>query len=387
MQNTTFHVAFRDFVHELYNDHPVVPLHAPRIGPHEQALVQECLVSTMVSYVSPFVQRLEDLICSITGSPYAIATVSGTSALQVALLLSGVRVGDLVLTPTLTFVATANAIRHAGADPVFLDSELGGLGLCPLALDTFLRTQTYRSKDGSLCDKQSHRRIAACVPVHIFGKPCQVQSILELCNEFDIPMVEDSAESLGSRVGTRACGTWGRLGILSFNGNKIATTGGGGMILTANPILAKQARHLTTTAKIPHPYEFYHDETAFNYRMPGINAALGCAQLDQLDSIIENKRQTTSAYQSFFEKWDIPLLLEDSGSTSNYWLNAIQLQDLETRNEFLLQMQEWGIQCRPIWNLLHTLPMYRNSLKDATPNAEWLQARYVNIPSSVRPHP
>lgn len=380
----SLHMAFRDLVLDMYKDRPIVPLHIPRIAPQDRQSVMECLESTMVSYVSPFVQRFENKVCDFTGAPYAVAMVNGTTALHIALLLAGVRSGDLVICPTLTFVATANAVRHAGAEPIFLDCEKITYGLSPEALQNFLATQSYRTKEGILVEKETNRRIAACVPVHIFGKPCQINAIKTICDVYEIPLVEDAAEALGSSVGGKACGTFGTLGVLSFNGNKVVSTGGGGMILSGNEALAKKGRHLTTTAKVPHPFEFFHDETAFNFRMPGLNASLGCAQMDVLPATLANKRDTAEIYHRFFQSFGISTLQEEQETTSNYWLNAIELENLDARNEFLESMQGFGIQCRPIWNLLHTLPMYRDCLRGNTDNAEWLQARVVNLPSSVR---
>lgn len=384
METSDLFNAFRTLLYDLYEDRPSIPLHVPRIGKEEKKWVAECLETTMVSYVSPFVTQMENKICQITGSPFAVATVNGTSALQTALLVSGVQTGDLVLAPTLTFVATANAIRHAGAEPVFLDSDLITLGLSVSSLQSFLKEHTFRDRQGILRENRSKRKIAACVPVHIFGKPCAIQEILALCSDFQIPVVEDAAEALGSTVAGKACGTWGTAGILSFNGNKIVTTGGGGMILTADANLASRARHLTTTAKCSHPWEFFHDETAFNFRMPGLNAALGCAQLERFESTLSDKRETANIYQSFFEKFENPIVREEQDTCYNHWLNAIQFQDLDARNEFLQLSSSANIQCRPIWNLIHTLPMYSECLRMETPNAEFLQQRFVNIPSSVR---
>lgn len=374
---------FSAFAHSLYNEGPV-PLHAPRFDGNEQRYAAQCLESTFVSYVSPFVKQLEAQVCAYTGIAHAVATSSGTTALHLALRLCNAGPGDLVLCPTLTFVATANAICYTGAEPLFMDCEKTTLGMDPAILENFLTRETTLASDGTLRHRSSQRRIAACVPVHILGFPCQIEAIAEICQRWNLPLVEDAAESLGSTRSGRHCGTWGRLGILSFNGNKIVTTGGGGMLLTNDDGLAEQARHLSTTAKVAHPYLFVHDQLGYNYRMPGINAAIGCGQMERLDAFVADKRATAERYADFFAKQGVFHYREESGSKANYWLNAIRLNNAAERDAFIECAQQNQVQCRPLWNLMHTLPMYQHCLRTSTENALWLQERIVNIPSSVR---
>ncbi len=373
-----------DFIKSLYPNENPIPLHAPRFIGNEKRYLTDCIESTYVSYVGEYVSRFEAMIANYTGARCAIALVNGTCALHIALKLAGVRPGDEVLTQALTFVATANAICYCGAQPIFLDSDKTTLGMSPEKMASFLEKETLIKDDGYCYNKRNGKRIAACVPMHVFGHPVQVEKIRELCDKYHLPLVEDSAESLGSFYKGRHTGTYGRAGILSFNGNKPVTTGGGGMIITDDELLANRARHITTTAKIPHKWEFIHDEVGYNYRMPNLNAAIGCAQMERFVHVLENKRATARLYQGFLQEMDIPFIAEPAHARSNYWLNAILLKDRKQRDEFLAYGVDNGIQVRPVWRLMTQLPMYRNCQSTAIDRAMWLEDRVVNLPSSVR---
>jgi aminotransferase in exopolysaccharide biosynthesis len=320
-----------------------------------------------------------------TGAKYAIATVNGTAALQVALLLAGVEPGDEVLTQAITFVATANAISYCGAKPVFLDSDRLTLGLSSDSLEEFLVSDCIQENDGYTYNRKTRKRISVCVPVHILGHPAQIKAIKALCNHYNISLVEDAAEALGSFFQDKHTGTFGKLGILSFNGNKIITTGGGGMILTDDEELGVMAKHLTTTAKVAHRWEYVHDQVGFNYRLPNINAAMGCAQMEILQDLLLKKRELATEYKAFFETIRIPFVSEPEGSCSNYWLNAVLFNSLKERNDFLEYSNDRGVMTRPLWTPLPKLPMYLKCQTDRLENAYWLEERLVSIPSSVRP--
>jgi len=372
-----------NFIKSLYPDENPVPLHAPRFTGNEKKYVIDAIDSTFVSSVGEYVNRFEEMICEITGAKYAIATVNGTCALHVSLKLAGVQPNDEVITQTLSFVATGNAISYCGARPIFLDVDRETLGLAPGALKDFL-TSNAQIKNGNCYNRITDNRIAACVPMHTFGHPCEIDSIAEICEHYNIALIEDSAESLGSTYKGRHTGTFGRFGIYSFNGNKTVTCGGGGAIVTNDEALAKKVKHITTTAKVPHPYEYVHDMTGYNYRLPNLNAALACAQLEQLDFFIENKRELAGLYQDFFASLNIPFVQEAMNARSNYWLNAIIMPDRKTRDEFLKATNETGVMTRPVWRLLNKLEMYKDCQTDVLENAKWLEDRVVNIPSSVR---
>ena len=373
-----------DFIKSLYPNENPVPLHAPRFLGNEKRYLTDCIDSTYVSYIGKYVNRFEEMIVEYTGARYAVAIVSGTCALHIALKLAVVSPGDEVLTQTLTFVATANSICYCGAQPVFLDSDRSTLGMSPDKMEAFLETETLLKDDGNCYNKKSGKRIAACVPMHVFGHTVQIDKIKALCDDYHIPLIEDSAESLGSLFKGKHTGTYGKAGILSFNGNKPVTTGGGGMIITDDELIANRARHITTTAKVPHKWEFVHDEVGYNYRMPNINAALGCAQMELLPKFLGNKRQLADIYRNFFEKIGINFLSEMTDCRSNYWLNAIVLKDKNERNEFLQYAHSSGVMCRPLWRLMNNLEMYKHCQTDDLENAKWLEDRVVNIPSSVR---
>ena len=372
-----------DFIKSLYPSENPVPLHAPRFIGNERKYVVDAIDSTFVSSVGRYVDKFEKMICEITGAKFAIATVNGTCALHVALELAGVQSGDEVITQSLSFVATANAISYCGAKPIFLDVNRKTLGLDPVALEDFLKVST-RIKNGACYNSVTGKRITACVPMHTFGHPCQIDVIADICEQYHIILIEDAAESLGSTYKDRHTGTFGLFGIYSFNGNKTVTCGGGGAIVTNDEGLAKKAKHITITAKTPHPYEYVHDMTGYNYRMPNLNAALACAQLEQLDFFVENKRELAGRYHEFFESLDIQFIHEPEHAHSNYWLNGIILLDKKTRDEFLKATNEAGVMTRPIWRLLNRLEMYKDCRTDSLINAQWLEERVVNIPSSVR---
>lgn len=369
-------------VRGVVGDEQFVGLHVPHIAELEKQRVQECLDSTFVSSVGAFVTEFERGIADFTGAGHAIAVSNGTSALQVALELAGVGTGDDVIVPTLSFVATANAVAHTGAQPYFVDSDEATLGLSVEAVEEVLRAA--RSTSDGLINAATDRRIGAIVPMHTLGHPMRIAELVALAGEYGVPVVEDAAESLGSTVGGRHTGTFGRLGILSFNGNKILTTGGGGMILTDDDELAHRARHLTTTAKLPHRWEFEHDEIAYNYRMPNLNAALGVAQLERLPRFLADKRRLAARYQrAFAEVVDVEFLAEPVGTQSNYWLCGVRVAEgLSARDGLLEAANDAGLQCRPFWNLLHTQAPYRHLPHAAVPVAEALHASVVCIPSS-----
>lgn len=373
-----------DFIKSLYPTENPVPLHAPRFSGNEKKYLIDCIDTTYVSYVGEYVTRFEDEIRKYTGAKYAIAVSSGTSALHVALLLAEVAPGDEVITQPLTFIATANAISYCSARPVFVDVERPTLGLDPEKLDEFLLNNGILKPDGRCYNKATGRKIAACVPMHTLGHSARIEQVTEICKRYGIPVVEDAAEALGSFYKGQHAGTFGELGILSFNGNKPVTTGGGGMIITNNETLAAKAKHLTTTAKQAHPWEFVHDEVGYNYRMPNINAAVGCAQMECFAATLENKRTTTQMYDQFFNEIGIPFITEPVHARSNYWLNAIVLKDRQERDRFLAYAAGKGIQARPVWTLMPNLSMYRHCQGASIETAQWLEDRLVNIPSSVR---
>lgn len=375
--------SFINLVRSIYKCDTPVSLHEPSFTGNEKQYLLEVLASTYVSSVGEYVDRFETACAEYTGTKFAIATVNGTAALHIALLLAGVRPGEEVITQALTFVATCNAIHYCGAEPVFVDVDKENLGLSSQALNNFL--QEFAEIRGHLVwNKHTGRRIAACVPMHTFGHPVNITDISTLCKQYAIPIVEDAAEALGSRWSDQHCGTFGSLGILSFNGNKIITSGGGGMILTDDPALAKQAKYLTTTAKQPHPWLFFHDQVGFNYRMPNLNAALGLAQLESLHSKLIAKRKLAAQYQEWSKPHPWQFLSESPHTQANYWLNALILNDRTERDLFLLQTNAQGIMTRPIWEPMHHLPMYQHCYHDGLINTDWLADRVVNIPSSVK---
>jgi len=375
-----------DFIRELYNNpKDFVPLHAPVFQGNEKKYLNECIDSTFVSSVGRFVTKFEEMVAEYTGAKYAVAVSNGTSGLQVALMLAGVQPGNEVITQPLTFVATANAIKHVGAQPVFVDVDKDTMGLSSEKLIDWLKSNVKIDlKTNKPINKKTKKHISACVPMHTFGHPCKIDKIVEICLQYYIPVVEDSAESLGSFYKEKHTGTYGLLGIFSFNGNKTITTGGGGMIITDNEKLAKKAKHITTIGKVPHKWEYIHDIIAFNYRLANLNAALGVAQMEQLDKFVENKRETAEKYRLFFKGTGIELFKEPANSRSNYWLNVILLNDRNERDKFLEFTNENGVMTRPVWRLMNKLEMFKDCQIGNLCNAEWLKDRVVNIPSSIR---
>ncbi|MCT7626102.1 LegC family aminotransferase [Aliarcobacter butzleri] len=371
-----------DFIKQTFKTKEFIPLHEPRFIGNEKKYLNKCIDSTFVSSVGKYVDRFEKEFASYVGSKYAIATVNGTAALHISLILADVKKDDEVITQPLTFIATSNAISYIGAKPIFLDVDLDTMGLSPKSLKNFLETNC-EVKDNICINKTTGKTIKACVPMHTFGYPCKIEEIKEICDIWNIALVEDAAESLGSFYKNKHTGTFGKIGAFSFNGNKIITSGGGGVIVTDDEVLAKRAKHITTTAKIPHPYEYVHDEIAYNYRLPNINAALLVAQLEQLERFLVSKRELATKYKEFFSNLDINFIEEPKDSKSNYWLQAILLNDLNQRNEFLEFTNKNGVMTRPIWKLMNELEMFKDCQKDDLKNAKYLEERVVNIPSSV----
>jgi perosamine synthetase len=372
-----------EFIREQFRSRDFIPLHAPVFQGNESKYVMDTLESTFVSSVGAFVDKSEQLMVDISGAKKAVAVVNGTSGLQIAMQLAGVKPGDEVITQALTFVATANAINYTGAEPIFLDVDYDTMGLSPKAVEEFLQTHAEKRESG-VFNKATGKRISACVPMHTFGFPVHMDELLEVCAEWGLAVVEDAAESLGSYYKGKHTGALGDLGIFSYNGNKIVTCGGGGMIVTNSEEMGKRAKHITTTAKIPHPFEYVHDQVGYNFRMPNLNAALVCAQLEQLDTFLDNKRNLANSYASFFKSQGIKFRQETENTKANYWLMCIELNDLAERNSFLKSTNDAKTMTRPIWQLMYRLPMYQNCFRDDQRNAEYLEARIVNIPSSVR---
>ncbi len=370
-----------NFIKDIYKK-DFIALHEPVFIGNEKKYLNECIDSTFVSSVGKYVDKFEEMLADYVGSKYAVAVSNGTSALFVALKLVGVKEGDEVITQPLTFVATANAISYCGAKPVFVDVDLDTLGLSPKSLKEFLE-KNCEIIDNKCINKTTGKIIKACVPMHTFGHPTKIDEIKEICDKWHIELVEDAAESLGSFYKNKHTGTFGKVGIFSFNGNKIITAGGGGVIVTDDEELAKKAKHLTTTAKIPHPYEYIHDEVGYNFRMPNINAALLVAQMENLDKFLENKRELAEKYGEFFDSIGIKFIKEPKNAKSNYWLNAIKLYNKKQRDEFLEYSNKNKVMTRPIWRLMNKLPMYNNCQRDELKNAEYLEERIVNIPSGV----
>lgn len=372
------------FIREIFNTDGVIPLHEPKFISNEKKYLNECIDSTYVSYAGAFVERFETMVSDFTGSRFAVSTANGTLALHLALMIEGVRPGDEVLTQALTFVATANAISHCGARPIFIDCDRNTLGMSPQKLQEFLEENALLGDDGICYNKKTGEKVAACIPVHVFGHPAEIRDIKGICDSYRIPIIEDAAESLGSFSTGKHTGTFANLGILSFNGNKVITTGGGGMVITDDEKLAGKARHIATTAKVGDSWKFIHDEIGFNYRLPNINAAIGCAQMEKIHTFLENKRELALIYKEFFGNMGIEFFVEKGGCRSNYWLNTIILKDRAQRDEFLEYAHKNNIMSRPAWALLNTLPMYTDCERDDLGNSRWLQDRIVNLPSSVR---
>lgn len=370
-----------EFVRDQYQTQEFIPLHAPTFAGNEKAYVMETIDSTFVSSVGKFVDEFERKMEAFTGSARAVATVNGTAALHAALYMAGVERGDLVITQALTFVATCNALYHMGAEPIFVDVSPVSLGLCPKAVNAFLE-ENAQVTEGGCIHKQTGRRIKAVVPMHTFGHPVELDELIAVCLKWHITLVEDAAESLGSFYKGKHTGTLGEFGAVSFNGNKIITTGGGGMVLCGTEEAGRRTKHVTTTAKVPHPYEFFHDEPGFNYRMPNLNAALGCAQMEVLERYLAQKRQLAQQYQAFFAGSDVTFVVEPEYAQSNYWLNAIICADAQQRNELLEQTNAAGVMTRPIWQLMHRLPMFEQALRGDLTHSEFIEAHLINLPST-----
>ena len=372
-----------DYIKELYGQ-DFVPLSVPQFIGNEKKYLNECIDTTFVSSVGKFVDRFEEDMAAYTGAKRAVVCVSGTNALHMAMMMAGVERDDEVLTQALTFIATCNAISYIGACPVFIDVDKQTMGLSPDAIKAWLFTHA-EVKGGQCYNKQTGRRIKACVPMHTFGHPVRIEELAAICAEWHVELVEDAAESIGSRYKGKHTGLFGKVGVLSFNGNKTITTGGGGMLLFNDEALGAMAKHLTTQAKVPHRWEFRHDHIGYNYRMPNINAALGCAQLEHLDEYVADKRATATAYAEFFKQVDdIQFFTEPENCFSNYWLNAVILKDHEAQQGFLQYSNDHGVMTRPIWELMSRLPMFEHCQHDELENTVFFADRVVNIPSSVR---
>jgi perosamine synthetase len=361
-----------------------IPLHEPRFKGNERAYVMDAIDSTFVSSDGKYVNEFERLMAEITGVKYAVAIVNGTNALHLSLIVAGVNGGDEVLTQPLTFIATANAISYANAIPHFVDCDKETMGLSPKKLDLYL-AKISEMREGECFNKETNRKISACVPMHTFGLPLYIDELAKVCDKYGITLIEDAAEGLGSYYKGQHLGSFGKLGVFSFNGNKTCTTGGGGAIVTNDEEIAKRIKHLSTQAKVQHQWEYSHDAIGYNYRMPNLNAALGCAQLEQLPSYLASKRELSAIYFEFFKQFsEVKLVREIEDASSNYWLNSIILENRKARDEFLVQTNAKGIMTRPVWNLLNTLEMFKQCPTANLQNAEWLADRVVNITSSVR---
>ena len=371
-----------NFIRETYQTNDFIPLHAPQFSGNEQAYVADTITSTFVSSVGKYVNEFEANIESVTGCGKAIATSSGTSALHTALYMAEVNRNDLVLTQALTFVATCNSLHHMGAAPVFIDTSPRSLGLCPIATEAYLSQHAYINERGICTHKQTQQTIRAVLPMHTFGHPVELDELKDICERWNLCLVEDAAESLGSYYKGQHTGTVGDFAALSFNGNKIITTGGGGMLLTNSEAAGARAKHLTTTAKVPHPYEFYHDEAGFNYRMPNLNAALGCAQLESLPQFLAQKRALAEHYQQFFSDSDFQFVQEPDYARSNYWLNAVICPDKDRREQLLKATNQENVMTRPVWQLMHRLPMFKNAMRGPLSHSEMIESRLINLPSS-----
>jgi len=373
-----------DFIRSLFQTDEFIPLHEPIFIGNEKLYLNDCIDSTFVSSVGKYVDIFEEEFAGKVGSKYAIATVNGTAALHISLILADVKAEDEVITQPLTFIATCNAISYIGAKPIFIDVDLDTMGLSPISLKEFLE-ENCELINNQCVNQKTKKIIKACIPMHTFGHSCKIQEIKNICDAWNITLVEDAAESLGSYYKKKHTGTFGKLGAFSFNGNKIITSGGGGVIVTDDEALAKRAKYLTTTAKVPHKWEYVHDEIGFNYRMPNLNAALLVAQLEKLEYFLHSKRELALKYEEFFSSSDdMKFIKEPKDSQSNYWLQAIILKDVKKRNEFLEFTNKNGVMTRPIWKLMNELEMFKSCQVSDLRNSKYLEERVVNIPSSVR---
>ena len=380
--NDNQNLSIINFIKSTYNNKKFIPLHEPKFLGNEKKYLNECIDSMFVSSVGKFVDELEEKIAKYTGAKYTVATINGTAALHISLLLADVDKNCEVITQPLTFVATCNAISYCKAKPIFIDVDRDTMGLSPSALRYFLENNTT-IKNKQCINNKTSKVIKACLPMHSYGHPCRIDKIKEICDEYCIFLIEDAAESIGSLYKYKHTGTFGEIGTISFNGNKIITAGGGGCIITNNKVLAKKAKHLTTTAKVPHKWDFNHDRVGYNYRMPNLNAALLVAQLEKLNDFITNKRNLANKYEIFFKSVDYNFFKEPKDSRSNYWLNSIILKDKTHRDKFLEESNSNGVMTRPVWTLMNKLPMFKGAQCDDLKNSKWLEERIVNIPSSV----
>ncbi len=371
-----------DFIKKTYKTKKFIPLHQPKFIGNEKKYLDQCIDTTFVSSVGKFVDQFEKKIAKFTGSKYAIATCNGTSALHISLLLANVDQNSEVITQPLNFVASSNAINYCGAKPIFIDVDKDTMGLSPSALKDFLYKKTT-IKNHQCINNKTGKVIKACIPMHSYGHPCRIDEIKQICKKYNLFLVEDAAESVGSLYKGKQTGTFGKIGVLSFNGNKIITAGGGGCILTNETILAKKAKHLTTTAKLSHRWDFNHDMVGYNYRMPNLNAALLVAQLENLKKFIKNKSDLAKKYEKFFQSTNYTFFKEPKNCKSNYWLNSLILENRKQRDNFLKQTNSNGVMTRPIWKLMNRLPMYKHAQCENLKNSKWLYDRVVNIPSSV----
>lgn len=380
-----------NFIRDHYQTDEFIPLHAPKFDQQEKTLLNECIDSTFVSSVGKFVGKFEELVANYTGAKYAVAVANGTMGLFLALKTVGVTEGDLVITQSLTFVATANAISMLGAKPAFIDVSKETMAMCPTSLARFLKDETFQ-QNGQAYHQQTKQKISACVPMHTLGFTAEMDLIVAICQQYGVKVVEDAAESLGSFYKQQHSGTFGDFGVFSFNGNKILTTGGGGMLITNNQALAEKAKHLSTTAKIPHQWLFEHDEIGYNLRMPNINAALGVAQMAKLAGFIKEKQALAKKYLNFSQKVprggkNLPpwaLFRAKNTQKPNYWLNALVFEGTEARDSFLDSANQENIQARPLWTPMHRLAIYENEIHSELINTEWFAERVVNIPSGVK---
>ena len=371
-----------NFIQKTYKTKKFIPLHEPKFVGNEKKYLDQCIDTTYVSSVGKFVDQFEKKIAKFTGSKYAIATCNGTSALHISLILANVDQNSEVITQPLNFVASSNAINYCGAKPIFIDVDKDTMGLSPSALKDFLYKKTT-IKNNQCINNKTGKVIKACVPMHSYGHPCRIDEIKQLCKKYNLFLVEDAAESVGSLYKGKQTGTFGKIGVLSFNGNKIITAGGGGCILTNETTLAKKAKHLTTTAKLPHKWDFNHDMVGYNYRMPNLNAALLVAQLENLKKFIKNKSDLAKKYEKFFQNTNYTFFKEPKNCKSNYWLNSLILKNKKQRDNFLKKTNSNGVMTRPIWKLMNRLPMYKYAQCENLKNSKWLYDRVVNIPSSV----
>ncbi|MBW3544678.1 MAG: LegC family aminotransferase [Bacteroidetes bacterium] len=371
-----------DFIRSQFPEKDFIPLHEPLFIGNERKYVLDAIDSTFVSSVGAYVNRFEEMMATITGARYAVATVNGTAALHIGLMIANVKPGDEVLTQAFTFIATANAISYLGATPIFIDIDQHTLGMSAERLSAFLKANAIL-KAGVTINKRTGKKIAACVPMHSFGFPCEIDNILEVCKHWNIPVVEDAAESLGSYYNNQHTGSFGLVGTFSFNGNKTVTCGGGGVIVTNNEKLAQLAKHLTTQAKVPHAWDFTHDHIGYNYRMPNLNAAFACAQLEQLEAFVVYKRDLAHRYARFFSNEGISFVEEPKNARSNYWLNVLLLKDRQEKDSFLSFTNEQKVMTRPAWTLMNKLPMFSSAQHDGLEVSQDIENRLVNIPSSV----